>query len=213
VRQALLPFTVIKLALFDWWRDWVNMAALNLVWVLCWVTVVLGPPFTFAVYSIANEFVHGRSMDWRELPGMLRRYLLTSWAWMFLNVLMALGLWANFHFYAQLGTAWSVWLQYLSVLVAIFWLVMQFYTLPYLMEQDRPRLGQAYKNAALTALASPFYTLVVAGLAALVMVVSIRLVVLLFLGGPCFVAVLGAHAVLERLTTYRIRERGTGTLS
>ncbi len=198
------PFRVIGRAVRDWWRDWVNMAALNLAWLLCWLSVVLGPPATFALYDIVHQYVHGRSFELRETPALLRRYALKSWLWLLGNAFVAGGLWLNLQFYTQ-GTAWAAALRAFSVLAGALWLAVQFYALPYLFEQDRLSLRRAWRNAFLTVLASPLYTLVVVGFALLLVVVGVRVVVFLFLGLPPLIAVLGVHAVAERLEHYRIR--------
>jgi uncharacterized membrane protein YesL len=105
--------------------------------------------------------------------------------------------------------AWANFLQVAFLLLGAAWLIVQFYTLPYLMEQQEQRIGVALRNGLFTALAAPGYTLVVAGAAALVAALSIGTVALLFLGGPCLVAALGNRAIVERLETYRVRERET----
>jgi uncharacterized membrane protein YesL len=91
--------------------------------------------------------------------------------------------------------------------LALAWLTVQFYALPYLVEQEEKRIGLALRNALFTALAAPGYTVVVAGSAALIAVLSVALVFPLFLGGPCLIAALGNRAMLERLEAYRVRER------
>ena len=53
------PVQVVGLALSDWWDDWVNMVVINLLWWLCWLTVVLGPPATFGMYYATNQLAHG----------------------------------------------------------------------------------------------------------------------------------------------------------
>ena len=198
-----VPLQVIWTALKDWWRDWVNLTALNLGWLVCWATIALGPPATFALYEIAHDFVRGRSLEYRELPGMLRRHFLKSWAWLLVNALVALGVWLNLAYYSRLGGPWGFSLLVLSALVAAGWLAVQFYALPYLMAQEQPRLRQAWRNALFTLLASPVYSLVLLAFAALVLALASRLVVLLFLGLPVLLVVLGAHAVAERLHHYR----------
>lgn len=50
-------------------------------------------------------------------------------------------------------------------------------------QQERKNIFTAMRNAALTLLASPFYSLIVIGGATLLLVVSALLVALLFLGG------------------------------
>jgi hypothetical protein len=75
------------------------------------------------------------------------------------------------------------------------------------MEQAEKRVGLALRNGLFTALAAPGYTLVVVGVAVLVAGLSAGTIALLFLGGPCLIATLGSRAVVERLETYRVRER------
>ena len=211
LKTLKLPFKVMGAALKDWWRDWVNMAALNLAFVLCWATVVLGPPATFALYDIVHTYVYGRSFEVRETPAMLRRYFVKSWLWMFTHAFVVGGVWLNLQFYTvqdAAGAGWVTALRALSLLTGVVWLAVQFYALPYMLEQDRPSLRQAYRNALLTVLASPLYTLLMLGFVLLLVLVSARFVVLLFLGVPPLIAVLGVHAVAERLRNYQTRGGG-----
>ena len=197
------PFRVIARAVTDWWRDWVNLAALNLALLLCWLSVVLGPPATFALYDIVHDYVYGRSFELAELPALLRRYALKSWLWLLSNALVAGGVWLNLQVYTSAVP--SAALRALSLFIGALWLVVQFYALPYLLEQERLSLRVAYRNALLTVLASPLYTFVVFGFALVLALVSVRFVVFLFLGIPALIVVLGVHAVAERLGSYRVR--------
>ena len=199
--------SVIGQALSDWWDDWVNLVVINLIWIVCWITVVLGPPATLGLYYVANRLAHGESVGPKGLLEGGRRYFLQSWLWMMLNLVVMAILVVNLTFYATLAASWADWLKAFFVLLGLAWLVIQFYALPYLMEQERKRLRVALSNGLFTALAAPGYTLAVAGFAALVVALSAGLVFPFFLGGPCLVAVLGSLAVRERLETYRVRER------
>jgi uncharacterized membrane protein YesL len=202
-----VPLQVVGDALRAWWDDWVNMAVISLLWGLCWLTIVLGPPATLGIYYATNELAHGKSFGPRSMLEGGRRYFVQSWLWLLLNLAVAAVIGVNYFFYAGLKTAWSNYLQVFFLLLGLAWLVIQFYALPYLMEQEQKQLKIALRNGLFTALAAPGYTLVVAGAAVLVAVVSVFSVALLFLGGPCLIATLGNHAVLERLETYSVRER------
>ena len=209
MEQWPVPLQVIVQALSDWWDDWVQMVLINLVWILCWLTVMLGPPATFGIYYVANRLVHGESLG---LSGLLeggRRYFLRAWLWMLLNLVVTAVVGVNVWFYARFDAVWAGLLQMFFLLLGLAWLVVQFYALPYLMEQEEKSLRLALRNGLFTALAAPGYTLMVAGLAALVGALSVGTVAPLFLGGPCLIAVLGNRAVLERLETYHVRERET----
>jgi uncharacterized membrane protein YesL len=201
------PLQVISLALSDWWDDWVSMAVMNLAWLLSWLTIALGPPATFGLYCATNQLAHGESTGLAGLLQGARRYALKSWLWALLNLAVGVVFWANLWFYAHLEGAWVPVLQGGLLFLGLVWLVVQFYALPYLMEQEEKRLGLALRNGLFTVLAAPGYTLVVAGLAALIVVLSIAFVIPLFLGGPCLIAALGNRAVQERLDTYRVHER------
>jgi len=207
VKKWPVPLQVLAQALRDWWDDWFNMALISLIWLLCWVTIVLGPPATFGIYYVTNQLAHGQSLGLRGMIEGGKRYFFQSWLWMLLNLAVGFLLTVNLMFYQQFTSTWAELLRAFHVFLGLVWLIVQFYALPYLMEQERKHLGMALRNGLFTALASPGYTLVVAGLAALVTVLSLVVIAPLFLGGPCLIAALGNRAVRERVETYRVRER------
>lgn len=202
-----VPLQVIGWSLRDWWDDWVNMVVLNLLLWLGWLTIVLGPPATFGLYYVTKHLARGRAMGPRTLFEGGRRYFWQSWIWLLLNLVVMLVIGANYIFYASLEPAWARFLQAAFVLLGLAWLVVQFYAIPYFMEQEEKRVFMALRNSLYTILAAPGYTVVVAGAAALLIGLSAGTVALLFLGGPCLVASLGSRAVLERLDSFGIRER------
>jgi uncharacterized membrane protein YesL len=183
------------------------MVVLNLLLALAWLTIVLGPPATFGLYYVTNHLARGQSLGPRGLLEGGRRYFLQSWQWFLMNLAVALIIGVNYFFYASLTPVWADYLKAAFLLLGLAWLVVQFYALPYFMAQQEKRVGLALRNGLFTALAAPGYSLVVAGAAGLVSGRSITTVALLFLGGPCLVATLGSHVVLERMKSYRIQER------
>jgi uncharacterized membrane protein YesL len=211
MRKWPVPLQVVGQALRDWWDDWLNMAVISLIWLLCWVTVVLGPSATFGVYYVTNQLAHGRSLGPRGLLEGGRRYFFKSWLWMLLNLVAAVVVVANVWFYGQFDADWAVIVRVVPPFLGLAWLVVQFYALPYLMEQEKKSLRLALRNGLFTFLAAPGYTAVVAGLAALIAALSAILVAPLFLGSACLIAALGNRAVRERVETFRVRERETNT--
>ncbi len=201
-------FRVIKTSLAVWWHDWLALATLNLLWVLCWVTLVLGPPVTFAVYRAAHMSVSGQVPDFRELLPFLCRDMLKSWLWLLVNLLVAMGLWLNLQFYLRFDSGWAAWLRFVPLLAGGLWFALQLYALPYLVEQKTFSLRQAFRNALFTVLASPLYSVVLVCYTGLLLYAGSRLVFLFFLGLPCLIAVLGTCAVKERLATFGVRQRG-----
>jgi hypothetical protein len=196
-------FKVIRSALVIWLSGWVSWVNLCILWVLCWLTVVLGPPATFGLVYAANYAVHEAPLTVKETVAGARHYFGLSWLWMAGNLLVGAIFWASMHFFG--GSPVWVWQVARPVLigVGIFWLVVQFFALPYLIIQEQKNLLAAWKHGLLIALSAPIFTLFVAGLGLLVGLFSLILVAPLALGGPAFVAVLANEAVLERLKTYK----------
>jgi len=207
VKSSSASLTVIVQSFQEWWDDWVNLTIQNLVCLLCWLTIILGPPATFGLYSVTNRLAHGESIGLGGLVDGGRRYFLLSWLWMLINLLVAIIISYNYFFYTSFGTLWADFLQAFFIILGVIWLVIQFYALPYLMEQEKKHLGIALRNGLYTTLAAPGYTLVVAGVGALVATLSIVLIFPVFLGVPCLIILIGNRAVIERLATYQVRER------
>ena len=207
MRNLPAPIQVTAQALTDWWDDWVNLVIVNLACLLCWLTVLLGPPATFGLYYVTNSLAHGESLGLRGLLTGGRRYFFKSWLWALLNLGVIIIVVVNVLFYAQFDGDWVVFVQGFYILAAVLWLIVQFYALPYLMEQEQKRLRSALRNGLFTALAAPGYTLVVAGLTVLIIALSVGFVFPLLFGAPCLIAVLGNRAVLERLEAFGVREQ------
>lgn len=205
--QLPAPFQAILQSLRDWWDEWLNMLVIGVVWFVCLLTVLLGPPAILGLYHVTHALAHGESLGVSGLIAGGRRYFLKGWLWALVNLVAAILLFANLLFYGQIDAVWSRLVQGLFLGLSVLWLVVQFYALPYLMEQEQQQVRLALRNGLLTVLASPGYTLVVVGVAALISLLSLLLVIPLFLGAPGLVALLGSRAVLERIETYGVHER------
>ena len=110
-------------------------------------------------------------------------------------------------FYAQIDALWAGFLWGFVLVVTIIWFGTQFYTLPYLMEQEDQRLRVALRNGLLTMLAAPVYSLILLGLAAVLIALGLVFVIPLIFGLPAAISVLGTRAVQERMEAYGVRER------
>ena len=201
------PFNVIAQAFADWWDELFGMAAISVVWLLCWLTIILGPPATFGLYYYSNGLAHGKNPGFGGFVEGGRRFFLKSWLWMLLNLAAFVLLSVSVVFYGQFDALWALVVRGLMLAAALTWLGTQFYALPYLMEQENQQLRLALRNGLLTLLAAPMYSLIIIVLAAVLMALSLVLVFPLILGVPALISALGTRAVLERLDAFRVRER------
>lgn len=185
-----------------WWREWLGLTALTLAALLAWASIALGPPATFALVRAATRVARGGGVRPRELVGHLRGDLVSSWLWLAHNVLALLLVRLNLEFYSRLPAPWAVGPLVATAVAYSGWLLVQFYALPYLMLQRARSLKLAYRDAALTILASPLYAVVQAAVLAAIAYACVRAPVLILLGAPAFLALLGAGAVAERLARF-----------
>src|SRR5689334_8399353 len=130
----------------------------NAIWVVGWVTVIFGPPITFGLYYVSSELVHGRDAGLSGLVSQARRYFWQSWLWGLPNLLLMVMVAIEAPFLQR----YPVYVPFIGVVVAV-WLTVQFYALPYFQEQESKNMLVAWRNGLFTALASPFYTLIVIG--------------------------------------------------
>lgn len=193
---------VVGRAVVTWRDDWITLVVVNLAWAVLCLTVVLAPPATFGLYAVTRELRRGQS---RGLAGLLegtRKYFWQSWRWALLNAAVIALLIISYTFYSQLPAPWSGALSGTMLVLGATWIIVQFYALPFYMEQEQQSLVLALRNGLYTALAAPGYTAVVVGAAAVVVAAGAILVGPIFLGGPCLIALLGHCAVHERLVAY-----------
>lgn len=201
---GLAPFRVLRSGLVTWLVHWYGWVPLCILWVLCWVTVVLGPPATFAIVYGANASVHGILPNLRTLAAEGKRYFWLSWAWMGMNLLAAAFLWAVHFLFQRYFPQTSQVSNWVIGIAAFLWWTVQFYTLPYLIIQDRKNLWIGLRNGGLAVFSAPFYTLILAGAGLLLAGMSLVLVAPLVLGGPALAAVLANEAALQRLKTFHL---------
>jgi uncharacterized membrane protein YesL len=185
----------------DAWDDLVQLALLNVVWLGLSLTVVLLPPATVAMFEATNGLAHGRSPSLGEFLRAVPRHLKAAWAWALLNVLVGGVLGASLAFYAGPEVP-VVALRSVFVVATVLWIVSQLLVWPYRFEQEDPSLRLALRNAILTTLAAPAFSLVIAGMVVAVILLSIGLLAPLAVFATAFLCLLGNHAVLDRLVAF-----------
>lgn len=186
----------------DWWDSMVGLATFNLVWLGLSLTVILCPPATAGLYAVTNCIAHGKGQHLDDFVMAARRYAWLSWRWALVNGALAIALAVNFVFYGAIESSGALVIQIALLSVGSGWLVTQFYTWPFLIEQEQKQLRLALRNALFLSLANPLYTLILLVVASLVVVFSLVAILPLGFFTMSFLALLGNRAVVERLTHY-----------
>ncbi|MEN6522456.1 MAG: hypothetical protein ABFD14_01910, partial [Anaerolineaceae bacterium] len=56
-------FQIIYLALRDIWDDLWTALVINLIWTVCVILIIPGPPATLALFNYSNRLAHGEIAD------------------------------------------------------------------------------------------------------------------------------------------------------
>ena len=194
---------VIGSAFQDAWDDlWTNLA-LNLIWLICQLLVIPGPPATLALFHFANLAAKGEVTDFHEFWGAFRRNFWTAWRWALLNLLvlaLLLGdylLSGGFRADSTAGILQGLYLALLAI-----WLLVQLYTLPFLLEQSSPGVLRAERNAIVLLGRNIRFSLVLGALLIVILMVGIPVFFLSMALGAMLIAAAGNHAVLDRLAAH-----------
>ena len=203
------PFRMIWRALKAWWRGWLGLCLFGLVWVLCWATLVLGPPLTFGFFQGVRWLIDEEEINWEQSYRTVKKYFLASWAWFLANLLVLFVVFSNYVFYSRLGSGAGNILQVLALVAGFLWIAVQFYALPYYVLLEKKSLLIAWKNGLFTILASPIFSLTLWVMLAVLLVSHLTIFPILF-GGPGLVVLLASMAVEDRIQKFGLRKSENG---
>jgi hypothetical protein len=197
------PFAVLKFAIVTWWDSAIPLALYSIAWMFLSITVIFAAPATFVMSYLVAEMLDDTMPEPRLLLRGLFTFFLKSWGWLIGNLFVVGLVWINWAFYRGMGSAWSDGLSWFVAGVAIVWLGIQFFAVPFYMIQEKKSLFLSWRNALFSALASPGYSLVLWIVIAILVAASGLLVVPIILGAPALIAMISSVAVRERVATYR----------
>lgn len=195
---------VIRAALRQTWADIFTTLVVNFLWFFFNLLIITGPPATLALFYVANRIAHDEPTDPGDFIAALRRYFGVGWRWGALNLFILFFLVGDYILTGRLlqgDTARIV--QGFYLLLLVIWSFLQLYLLPLMLEQERPELIQALRNAAVMFGRNLSFSLTLAGLVAAVLFTGVAFFLVTAAAGSIFLALVGNHAVLSRLTPYR----------
>lgn len=229
IREAMGVFWQ---TLKDTWEELYSLAIVNLVWLfaplaplsiayllvgnagLVWLSIpfllaaiAVFPMVVAGMYVVTNRVAHGKTFHFSDFVDGIKTYWWRSLLWFLANIVFVGLVFVNINFYAnQFQGSWVVLVGGIWLAILMFWLTMQAYFWPLLIEQENPRLLLAWRNSAYMVLANPFYAFFVVSFSVVLFAVSVALTLPLVFVGMALMGLLGNNAVLVLLEKFGIIE-------
>ena len=221
---------VLKFSIRDLWEEFVLLVVLNLVWSLTaalpilalfllktpdpiWVLVVSLllliplPVISGALCFVTNQISRGKAVGWREFPIGLRRYWGKSLVVGLINVVALVLIATNLQFYGiVLEGTWTTLAVGLWLILGVYWLLVQIFWFPMILELESERILLALRNALAMAIVTPGFTLALAVILVVVLALSIALTIPLFLFMVSLILLMCNHATRSRLALAKREE-------
>lgn len=181
-----MPYKALWFAARDWWGEVLTLAVLNLLWFILLLPVVTAPPATAAFFGLACQVMLRRPVLLGDFVLNVRTLFWKSWRLALVSWLgVAIGV-VDLLFYGQLadgvlGLAGLLVLIYLLII----WCQIQCYAWAQLAWRPDLTIRQLLVNGLLISARSPFFSLILTIVLAIVLVVSVvftPLLALAFIG-------------------------------
>ena len=197
-------WSVLRVALRDTWDDLWSTAVCNLLWLVLNLLIITGPPATAALFCYANRLAHGESTGVGDFLRAVRRYFGVSWRWGLVNGVVLFLLVGDIILTGQLSQSAGARLAQGFFLAALLvWLLLQLYVLPFLFEQEIPSVKLALRNGVAMLGGNILFSAALGALLSAVLLAGTFLFMLSLAAGGVFVALVGNHAVLNRLAAHQ----------
>jgi uncharacterized membrane protein YesL len=122
----------------------------NIFWVLLMIPIITIPPAFAGLNFSVSQLVINEPVNRQTFFKGFKKYFQTSYVWFFTNVIVVGILLFNIDLSIQ--NSQVLWLQYLRgiywVLLGV-WMLLQIYSFPLLIQQEKPRLALALRNSAM----------------------------------------------------------------
>lgn len=206
MRDALY---VVRVALVDLWDNAFLVIFCSLVWLFLILLIIPGPPATVAIFSISTGIVQREHLlEFRDYLRAVGRYFVLGWRWAAVNIPVLAILLIDIRAVPEmLPASAALPLQLFLFLALAVWVVVNWYALAFLFQQEELSVRQALRNGAVMLLQNPLFSLVLTVITAVLLWLSFLLVIVNLLFGPMLVALLGTHAVGNRLEIFRTARR------
>jgi len=186
--------------LHDVWIDLWTVLVCNFVWLICVLLIIPGPPVTLALFYYANQTIHEETVNVSDFFKAIPRFWWTGWRWGILNLIVLTLLVGDVILTSyQSQTQPSIFFSGIYFTIIAFWLLLQTFTLSFLLEQEKPSVLQALRNGVVMIGKNPIFSLSFLFLLLLTLTLGTIAFMLSVALGGALVAFAGNRAVLNRL--------------
>jgi uncharacterized membrane protein YesL len=212
-------WTVIKWGLRNWYDEMVLFVAVGLVAfvfqlpfaVVAYVVLLLPPelfpigvpmlmpflpsPALVGLYALTRQLANNEGVSWTLFWSSIRQYFRRALAIFVVSTAVTLLLRVAVGFYVSDTNPVLNLIGYALLYLLIFWLILQLYVIPLLLEQERWNLVRLYRNAFVVMAVKPVLSLILFIISFIIVVLGM----LTFIGMPIIampmIAVLSGHAL------------------
>lgn len=132
-----------------------ELILVNVLWFIFTILIIPAPAALVALNYSTNLLAHDKRVNWRTFLEAMRRYFGLGWLWTVLNLGAFALIIINIIFYGRIQAGWAVVVQYIYWVLLVLWSLIQFFVLPFIMEQTEPRLRTALRNSVVALLRRP----------------------------------------------------------
>jgi len=198
---------VFRKTLSDLWDDMYLLVMVNVLWIALNLLGVPGPPATAGLFVLTHRLARGEAVGLRDFFEGFRRYFWRSWLWAIVAGVGFFILGGDVVLVGNLSSAdYVIFIQGFFLMLLFLWTFVLLYALPLILEQEQSGLRQALRNALVMFASNQSFSVTLFGLALLVALLSTLLLAPWGIITVVFLALLGNHAVLDRLAAWRAGE-------
>lgn len=196
---------VVRSAIVDLWDSVFLVIFCSLVWLFLVLLIVPGPPATLALFDMAERIArHEHLLEFRDYLRAVWARFGVGWRWAAVNIPVLAILLIDIRVVPLMFEASvAVPVQWFFIGALALWLVVNWFALAFLFQQQEMSVRQALRNGAVLVLQHPLFTLAVVVITVILLWLSTILIIVNLLFGPMLAALIGTHAVLDRLTLLR----------
>lgn len=218
---------VVRFSLRDLWEEFVLLVLMNMLWAgavllplvpwlvlsgIAWVwmvvlSLILSLPLPIvsgALAHVTNQISRQKSVGWHTFAAGIRRYWAKSLAVAAVNIIVLLLVASNIRFYGGvLEGTWTNFAVAIWLVLAIYWLLVQVFWFPMLLELENENILLALRNALAMALITPGFTLALGLIMLILSILCVVLTVPIMLFMASLLLLMANHATRSRLAHVR----------